>query len=762
MAFIETNLRKLTEGLFRYHSDDDVSVVGYFAAVAHILKAGDTILINSATHAYKSAYSVQAVSQRTPAALGSVTVSGASSSSGPSTSRPILGAGQTATYFDTDLGKLIAWNGFTWVDNATGTIAGPGGYTFKATEAAAVVAAMSVKPTAAQKARIDTLISAIKTAGVWTQCILFNVSAAHTEQAAGLDWTTPGTPAFVPVGSPTFTPYRGWKGDGSAAYCQGPLWSTLVSRGYTGGNATAMTYGLNGIQGSIGGLATDAASQPFGIGYYNGSSGAAIRSGNTTTSAPTISDAAGMRGFTRPDVNGFTAYVDKTGTAITSAGSSAPTGTNRLTLLRGGTTFEKYEVAFSAIFKRSLTSGEYGAVYDAVLAYLQGIDAVSAVDGIWNWDNDPRAIAVGGKVVWSGMTASGNVVATTVPDSGAPSAVVLRNRLEMDDHDSAGLLRRQSDGRLMAWYLRHNDTANFYQRVSTNPDDATSWQAETSIFSQINTGGIGTYSYTAPVQLSGESGKIFNFFRCGEPDNWGWGYATSADDGVTWSAAILLTPRTLQRPYTKVVGNGASRIDIFCNDGHPRDAATNSLYHYYYQGGAFFKTDGTALGAPPYTVATALTKVWDGSTAAGRSWIYDVVVDKRNSLPVAAFSAYPSSSDHRYRQARYIGGVWRTVEICAAGPGLYTGEDWYSGGISTDPEDVNVVYCSRKIDGVYQIFRYVSADDGLTWTGTQLTAGTDWCFRPFVVPGARKLVYCVGRYTSYTDYNTRVATLAIV
>jgi lysophospholipase L1-like esterase len=76
MAFTAAALEKITEGLFRYTSDDDATASGYFATAAHVLKKGDTVLLHGSDGGFHSTIGVQSVSQRTPSALGSASVSG--------------------------------------------------------------------------------------------------------------------------------------------------------------------------------------------------------------------------------------------------------------------------------------------------------------------------------------------------------------------------------------------------------------------------------------------------------------------------------------------------------------------------------------------------------------------------------------------------------------------------------------------------------------------------------------------------------------
>ena len=76
---------------------------------------------------------------------------------------------------------------------------------------------MSVAPDATRKGHIDTLIVALKDAGVWTKLDVLRVHAAHDAQAARLNWVSASYDATA-VNSPTFTTDRGYTGDGATSY----------------------------------------------------------------------------------------------------------------------------------------------------------------------------------------------------------------------------------------------------------------------------------------------------------------------------------------------------------------------------------------------------------------------------------------------------------------------------------------------------------------------------------------------------------------
>lgn len=364
--------------------------------------------------------------------------------------------------------------------------------------------------------------------------------------------------------------------------------------------------------------------------------------------------------------------------------------------------------------------------------------------GIWTWFNDPRAIKVGSNILVGGVTPAGSVVVNDM-DGGA---FTLHNALETDDHDNPALLL-MSNGKIMAHYSKHSVDNNHYQRISTNVRDVSAWDAETNLGAVY---GRVTYTYS---NLAEVDDGIYNFIRCQTtPFDYTCHVTKSTDYGANWTTATRLLTGT--RPYFRVSRAAHDRIDIICNDAHPAEAATNSTYHFYLKNGSYYTTDGVPLGNPPFTPSTQLTKIWDSTGESTKSWVWWVHGDPSN--PRAVFASFPTKeTDHRYHYAYWNGTSWTVNQICTAGGTIYpvTGQqDYYSGGICIDPDNPNIIYCSRDTgSGIFQIWKGITADNGATWTLTQLTSGTEDCYRPFKVRGTSTLVYMVGAYTSYISFS---------
>jgi len=190
---------------------------------------------------------------------------------------------------------------------------------------------------------------------------------------------------------------------------------------------------------------------------------------------------------------------------------------------------------------------------------VQGQDVVNGTlvqfneNGAWSWFEDERAIVTDGKVLVSsigdaagtgGTARDGNVDLVTFDLSSRRASRFLLSDIQADDHNTAGLLVRP-DGRYLAVYANHGSDSLTRYRISTNPGDSSSWQAE-----QTFNNGVGT-TYSNVFHLSGE-GKTYNFTRTNGFDP---NFLVSTNQGSTWSYGGYLRrdagDRDGIRPYRK-------------------------------------------------------------------------------------------------------------------------------------------------------------------------------------------------------------------
>lgn len=98
-------------------------------------------------------------------------------------------------------------------------------------ESIALFAAMTVKPDGSRRKLIDQTVRSLKNSGVWYKLDCLYATAAHAEQAAGLNWIRPGQFTLGIGTVPTFTVDRGYQSNGTTSYANS-LWNPTTAAGF--------------------------------------------------------------------------------------------------------------------------------------------------------------------------------------------------------------------------------------------------------------------------------------------------------------------------------------------------------------------------------------------------------------------------------------------------------------------------------------------------------------------------------------------------
>ena len=375
-------------------------------------------------------------------------------------------------------------------------------------------------------------------------------------------------------------------------------------------------------------------------------------------------------------------------------------------------------------------------------------------NGAWCWFSAPRAVYFEGeyKRTYTGWVDNyGDLhVAYYDHQSEEIRSTVIFDNLEIDDHDNPSLLFDEQ-GRLLVFFNRHMQGVQpLYLIKAHQPESIDSWgEVKELHLNDEALKGLGSmnHTYTNPVKLSAENGRIFLFWRGvdGKPS-----YSFSDDNGNTWAAGkiFFMPERTygFRRPYTKVYSDGKSKIHFVLTDGHPRKEKHNSLYYMYYEDGAFHHANGARIkniGGEPVTPSEA-DKLYDASLTNEKAWNWDIASDEQGH-PVIAYVKFPNDSTHIYCYARWDGLKWRNYDLINAGSwfpdtpaGIDEPEPNYSGGMSIDHEAVNTLYLSVNRDSVFEIEKWVTPDEGRSWMVERLTQGSvKNNIRPFAIRGAK-------------------------
>ncbi len=399
-------------------------------------------------------------------------------------------------------------------------------------------------------------------------------------------------------------------------------------------------------------------------------------------------------------------------------------------------------------------------------------------DGTWCWFSDPRAIMVDENVITGYVKADGTIesaIINTRNDSIRTSE--LYYKLESDDHDNPAFVLTENN-EVLVMYTRHSRKDLFINRLSDYKQNFNFSDAQfVRPFSdeELEKFPRATMTYANPFRLEKETNRIYCFGRwIGFKPNMMW----SDDNGYTWSKSkVFITNYPFDsnnRPYVKYFSDGSSRIHIVFTDGHPRDEPTNSVYYAYYENGAFYKASGEQICTMeqiPFQPKDA-SVVYTSNEKDGRAWIADIGQDK-NGNPVILYTKSPTENNHEYWYARYSKQGWINNKICDSGkwfPQTPEGQkEWeahYFGGMTVHPDNANVVYLSRQVNGVFEIERWETGDMGNSWESEAITEKSQHDnVRPYVPRGLKdtnkEIVLWMEnkKYIHYTNFNTSIKYL---
>lgn len=382
---------------------------------------------------------------------------------------------------------------------------------------------------------------------------------------------------------------------------------------------------------------------------------------------------------------------------------------------------------------------------------------MAADSGAYIFFGDPSAVRHNGtndKTYLAYVNRSGGVIINAYDHTSESwdGEFTLKSGFQADDHINPTILVRD-DGHIMVFYGAHSGT-EVYLRISTNAEDISAFDAEQTLDSSI---GDDDYGYWSPVQLTGETDDPIYLFYTKATHPRRLRYSKSTDGGATWSAFTTVFEPPGSRVYFHIVQNGTSRIDFAVTDSDP-SISTTSIYHFYYEGGDYYQSDGTQIAASLPLETSDITQIHDGSTD-GSSWIWDIAIDGSGN-PVVGYQVTEggAATDHRYWYGKWNGTSWDTTEITSGGDGIkfQGGGSYYSGGIALNHGDLDEVWVSKPKNGVHNIFKYSTSDGGSTWVeGEQLTGSmTLPHFRPIYVRNAHADLQVFWMYGYYPDFDS--------
>ncbi len=374
-------------------------------------------------------------------------------------------------------------------------------------------------------------------------------------------------------------------------------------------------------------------------------------------------------------------------------------------------------------------------------------------NGIWSWFSDPRAVYYEGKYkrTYAGWIDNyGDVhIGYYDHDTKKIASTVIYDNLEIDDHDNPSILF-DDKGRLLVFFNTHlQDERPLFMRTSEKPEDIEDWLPIKELYlnddSRYTDTQVRRHTYTNPVRLSKEAGKIYLFWRGIDLKP---SFSISTDNGETWSKGeILFMPeeqKELKAPYTKVYSDGGSKIHFTFTDGHPTKEKKNGLYYMYYENGAFYKANGAKIKDITQLPISQdeLDVVYQSDSI--KSWNWDIAQDAKGN-PIVTYAKFLDENTHIYAYASFTNNKWKNYDLITVDGGFpetrydtKEPEPHYTGGIVIDHETPNTIYLSVKRGDFFEIEQWTTKNNGKSWKVKKITENsTKNNVRPFAIRGAK-------------------------
>lgn len=247
-------------------------------------------------------------------------------------------------------------------------------------DATAYFAVMSVQPTDALKALVNSLILGLKTGpvhggNIWAKTGGLHFLNMHDAQAARINARQPGTFDLTAVNSPTFTAKVGYTGNGSSAWLD-PNFTPSINGGgiWTLNSASMFGWALEaGLD--AGALLGDVAgsSNYLWSRFTDGKAQGALNG----TAVPAVTVASGIGFYCASITASATLSLYKNGASISSAvGGSPAVPSTKLGYMRWGAS--NYYAGGMAIggWASGLTANDNADLYAALNTFKTGVDAL--------------------------------------------------------------------------------------------------------------------------------------------------------------------------------------------------------------------------------------------------------------------------------------------------------------------------------------------------------------------------------------------------
>lgn len=198
-----------------------------------------------------------------------------------------------------------------------------------------------------------------------------------------------------------------------------------------------------------------------------------------------------------------------------------------------------------------------------------------------------------------------------------------------------------------------------------------------------------------------------------------WDYRISAWPLSTWGAQQTLFQSTFTWPYlaSRRSASKADRVNVALG-WHPINSdSDNSLYYGYID-----RTGGDWIFRGSQNLSTVTGLPLDENdfelvytpTAPNTTRLLSVADE---AMLFVEYDSTGDGSDGVYKYAKKVSGSWVVNNVVASGaPFQVESATLYHGGGAISSADVNTVAIAREASGIWYYERYVTADNGASWT----------------------------------------------
>lgn len=225
-------------------------------------------------------------------------------------------------------------------------------------------------PSTGQKTKQNTLVSALKTAGIWSKLDAFYVFANDGgADFATINWKSPSANQATRVNSPSWATNVGFTGNGTSSYIDtNYIQSAETSPNFLTNSASLGAYSVTDAAGSNSFLIASSGSNRLLMNPRNPSDIFSLRLNSSTVTTYSNSNSIGFFSGNRSDASNETGFKNGVSYGAFSSASSGADLVLSVLCLKGGAFYSTRTIG-CAFIGGSLTDAEHASFSSAYLSY---------------------------------------------------------------------------------------------------------------------------------------------------------------------------------------------------------------------------------------------------------------------------------------------------------------------------------------------------------------------------------------------------------